>query len=592
MVDKRFARAACGAALALLVATGARAGGGPENVFVVVNSASWASQAVANHFIELRHIPAINVFYIPWTGGFESVEGDVLRDKILIPTLDKIERRGLSNQIDYIIYSSDFPYAVDLAKDFPKIKFTEQATPGLSLNSATYLWNFVLSKLPVVMDVTINHYQRASTFRKSKAPTHGFHSWYGWASDGALSEAGGQPYMLSTMLAMTSGRGNSVREAIAYLRSSASADGTHPKGTIYFAKTDDVRSKARSDGFAEAVAELKTLGVRAQVISAAVPPGRNDVQGAMIGVADFSWRKSASKILPGAICEDFTSFGGQMGEAASQTPLSEFLRYGAAGSSGTVVEPYSIAAKFPTPEMHVHYARGCTLAESYYQSIFGPAQLLIVGDPLCRPWANIAAVNPGDIKPGAKISGTLVLKPTAKLPKGGVVDHFEWFVDGRRAGWLLPDAELTWDTTAEDDGYHELRVVAVEAGPIESQGRAIVPVKIDNHAQSVVAAAMPAGTVRWDEALKVRVRAPGMAECFVVHNGLELARITGFEGEALINPRQLGLGPVSLSVVATPTKGDLRHRVASPPIRLTIEPPKPLAAVKNVPSKLPRPAWA
>ena len=47
------------------------AGGGPENVLLVVNSASWASQAVANQYIRLRHIPAGNVCYLDWNGGFE-----------------------------------------------------------------------------------------------------------------------------------------------------------------------------------------------------------------------------------------------------------------------------------------------------------------------------------------------------------------------------------------------------------------------------------------------------------------------------------------------------------------------------------------
>ena len=82
-----------------------------------------------------------------------------------------------------------------------------------------------------------------------------------------------------------------------------------------------------------------------------------------------------------------------MSEGAGQTPLSEFLRYGAAGSSGTVTEPFAIAEKFPSPMIQVHYARGCTLAEAFYQSVHGPYQLLIVGDPLCRPWADIPQVS-------------------------------------------------------------------------------------------------------------------------------------------------------------------------------------------------------
>jgi len=57
---------------------------------------------------------------------------------------------------------------------------------------------------------------------------------------------------------------------------------------------------------------------------------------------------------------------------AGQTPLTEFLRFGAAGASGTVTEPYAIPAKFPDPFVHVHYVAGCCLAESFYQSITGP----------------------------------------------------------------------------------------------------------------------------------------------------------------------------------------------------------------------------
>ena len=50
-----------------------------------------------------------------------------------------------------------------------------------------------------------------------------------------------------------------------------------------------------------------------------------------IAIGDF--KASGSTILPGAICDNFTSFGGQMGSGSGQTLLSEFLRYGAAGAS-------------------------------------------------------------------------------------------------------------------------------------------------------------------------------------------------------------------------------------------------------------------
>ena len=192
----------------------------------------------------------------------------------------------------------------------------------------------------------------------------------------------------------------------------------------------------------------------------------------MTGVADFSWASSKSKILPGAICENFTSFGGIMAEGSTQTPLTEFLRYGAAGSSGTIVEPMALAEKFPWPLLHVHYARGCSLAEAYYQSVFAPAQLLIVGDPLCRPWAGIPAVQAEGVKPDGKVSGTIRLTPTAKVPNEGTVDRFELFVDGRRVTSAAPGESLHWDTNSDADGYHELRVVAIDASSVQTTGRA------------------------------------------------------------------------------------------------------------------------
>ena len=138
----------------------------------------------------------------------------------------------------------------------------------------------------------------------------------------------------------------------------------------------------------------------AEILQGNVPEGKNDVQGAMLGVANFDWKASRSTILPGAICEHFTSFGGDMHASAGQTPLSELLRYGATAASGTVTEPYAIPHKFPSPMMQVHYARGCTVAESFYQSVLCPYQLLIVGDPLCRPWANIPEITVAGVTAG------------------------------------------------------------------------------------------------------------------------------------------------------------------------------------------------
>jgi hypothetical protein len=422
--------------------------------------------------------------------------------------------------------------------------------------------------------------------RHSDPPTHGFHSWYGWGRNGELREGGGQPYMLSTMLAYTSGRGNSVSEALRYLKRSAAADGTFPKSTIYFTRTDDVRSTSRQDEVEVAMAELAKLGVQSRVVSTPMPMQAADVLGVMSGVNQFSWPATRSTILPGAICDNFTSFGGILFENAGQTPLTEFLRYGAAGAAGTVVEPMSIAQKFASPNIFVHYARGCTLAESYYQSLFAPAQVLIVGDPLCRPWANIPQVRVTGVEPSAKVSGTLTLRPEARFPRPSEVNRFELFVDGRRAAMSPAGEDLIWDSTTDCDGYHELRVVAVDSGPIETQGRVTIPILVDNQGRSALLATRPEKTVRWGEALQVAARASGAKQIHVLNNGRLLGTINGEEGQLQVDPRVLGLGPVGLQAIAITGSG-ARDRVVPPPVQIEVQPATALPAIARLDGSLP-----
>ena len=60
----------------------------------------------------------------------------------------------------------------------------------------------------------------------SSVGSHGFRSWYGWGAKGELMEAGGSRYMLSTVLGVTYGRGNTLGEILRYLEAGTKADGT------------------------------------------------------------------------------------------------------------------------------------------------------------------------------------------------------------------------------------------------------------------------------------------------------------------------------------------------------------------------------
>lgn len=551
-------------------AASARAGGGPENVLLVVNSRSWASLTIANHWAQLRQIPANNILYLDWRLSTETIDVNRFRSDLLAPVLNTITRRGLNNQIDYVIYSSDFPYSVDCQADLGTITLGGNLKPISSLNGMTYLWEQVLSKNPNYLALKTNGYMRVANPAQADKPTHAFRSWYGWGPNGELLEAGGRQYLLSMMLGVTIGRGNSVSEVLRYLRRSAGADGTHPSGVIYFARNNDVRSSTRAPAFDAAVAALEKLKVRAEVITQQTPQGRRDVMGAMLGTPKFSWEESQSSILPGAICEHLTSNGGVMRDTGGQTPLSELLRHGAAAASGTVTEPQAIQDKFPFPFMHVHYARGATAAEAFYQSVYGPFQLLIVGEPLCRPWAWIPQVTVKDLKAGDTLQGTVEIEPQASSDGQRTADRFELFVDGQRRNQCGVGETLRLDTTRYGDGHHELRIVAIEAGPLESQGRLVLPVTFNNQNRLARLFGVSESIVGWTDTLKLKAECEGASKIVVLRGSRTLGTIAGEKGELAVAMQPLGLGPVRLHAVAVVGEGTT-GLVTSAPLEFEIE---------------------
>ncbi len=695
-------------AVGILCATGtAFAGGGPENTLIVVNADSWASTFIANEYIAARHIPPANVVRQHNLPDFERIGVEDFRTKILSPLLRTAEQRGIAPQIDCVLYSADFPWAVDVSPDMAGKQFSKAISQPASINGLTYLYQLTMGKNPQYLGLNANFYCRqplltphepawsdgdrkvyaealaalrekspatpatsdntvpsppklstdpatadvtlqpalkkllelkkshptsaellyniACTFarvgklddavgalrsavdngwwdmraaaadpdlaairsredfailaKRAKltkielAPTLGFRASAGWLPNGQWVQPDkGIHYMLSAVLACTSGRGNSVNEALASLQRSVAADGTRPKGTVYFMRNSDVRSTTREWGFLRATEKLRDAGVWGVIEDGVLPLKKGDVAGVTIGSADYSWAASGSTLLPGAIGDNLTSYSGAMTESDGQTPLTEFIRHGAAGASGTVTEPFAIQAKFPTPFIHWHYAQGCSLAEAFYQSVAGPYQLLIVGDALCSPWKKDLTVLPGDLKPGVILKGRVSILPTSRSTDGITAGAFECYLDGRRAAASLPGKPFDFNTADTPDGPHEIVIAALGTdGPL-TRGSVRIPVVVRN-GETELRVSPPPASVPWDQSLEISARAPGAKAILIFQNLDEVARIEGESGVAKIDPRVLGQGTVRLHTVAV--LGDAKH-VTGEPITVKIKPPAAL----------------
>lgn len=639
------------------------AGGGPENVSLIVNSDSQDSLTIANHFINLRDIPEINVIYLNGIPDKETISIEECRTKILKPIFTKLVERKLIGQIDYVIYSADFPTAIKLPADANKlvqpVDYQKYFFTTASLNAVTYFMQQVMAEDYAFLQINANYYMRqtfdvallnyytgpakvkyqelidlyekkdydaalevADVLVKSRfprpvmrywkarclarldkkeaaieelktamkhgwsygaptagddafseiskdkefvtlvraidnpteiQPTTGFRSGYTWRPNGMRSTdpVEGRKFLLSMMLGCTRGKGNTIEEVVSALEKSVAADGTNPTGTFYFVSNNQIRAKTRAPYFEEAVGNLKKIGRKAVIIKEAMPTKKPDVLGAMTGIASFDFSKYESKILPGAICDNLTSFGGKMSgkRGTGQTTVSEFIAYGAAGASGTVIEPYTVPHKFPHPMIHYHYSQGCSLAESFYQSVYCPYQLLIVGDPLCQPFANFPKFEVSGLSDDQTIDGklTISMRPSANSPVP--IRGYEFFFNGQKVKTLKPDGTINFDSTKVPSGLIEFRIVAIANNRVETRSGQTFNVRVSNG--EAVEDISPL-RMAYKTTDKLLLNCPDFknVKWTLMNNSREVAQADG-QGKISLDCTSLGLGPVRLRVVAS-----------------------------------------
>ena len=393
----------------------------------------------------LREIPEQNLVHIPVPDAGAKSPGSISHSDftrfIWEPARRAIEKRGIGDHILAWAYSTDFPISVSVHG-------------GMSIQGVTFLRN----RLPSAEQVKKGSYE--SPFFSAPSRPRGV-GHYPQSFDVYKRWLGRDMPLPSMMLGYTGERGNTEEEVIQMLERGRKADNTRPNGTIYFVTSADIRSKCRQWQFPGAVRELTGLGVQAR-ITGDFPAGATNVLGVMVGAANVKPR-AVRHYLPGAMGEHLTSAAAVF-SGASQTKLSAWLRAGASGSAGTVTEPLSIWTKFPSAHFFVYYVSGCTMIESFFQSIRCPLQVLLVGDPLAAPW------KPG---PGLLVTGLDAGEDVTALELSATVrderayyGEFMYLLDGktvgRKAGLRLSGAEM-------GDGDHTLRIVAYGAGLVRPQ---------------------------------------------------------------------------------------------------------------------------
>jgi hypothetical protein len=215
--------------------------------------------------------------------------------------------------------------------------------------------------------------------------------------------------------------------------------------------------------------------------------------------------------------------------------------------------------------LHVHYANGCSLAESFYQSVACTFQQILVGDPLCQPWAKAPKASVTGITDGGTIRDRVEIIPTAQAANGGIA-LFQLYVDGILNKQCRAGERFELSTIELADGYHEVRVVAIDGTPIETQGRWIGTIQVKNGTDAVQLSANQSTLAASSKMLTVNVTATNGGATTVFCNGVSVGEVASGNGPLSMDRSKLGTGPVTL-IAVTEGKPQLRSR----PLRVVLE---------------------
>jgi hypothetical protein len=532
---------------------------GPHEVLVLVNANSPHSIEIANTYIRLRGIPPINVVQVQPPATATAPEARITPEEftrtIWEPAQNAMRERRLTDHILAWVYSADFPMAI-------------RSNPEVSLQGLTFTHN----QLPEVESINKGTYVSrlfagpGRDLKQRGAPRS--------LEQYALILTTNMP-LPSISLAHTGLGGETLDEAVARLQTSARLNGAPLPGGVFFLTSDNIRTTCRSWQFEDAVAELKMLGQTAQILPIGQATRSSKAWGLMAGIARPE-PASLPRLVPGSLAEHLTSFAAFFHGQVEQLKLTGWLQAGAAGSSGTVTEPYALWTKFPTARLFVHYASGCTLLESFAQSVASPMQMALVGDPLLAPWAKPQGVTLVSLADEADaLSGTVEFAASTWAGPRDPEARIFYLLDGRSvlASGTPPLVHL--NTTQLADGYHELRAIVYSGGLVRHQGYSTLGFTVNNHGRRIALSGLVTNEVLTVESQhNVRVKAdPPPRELALLHNETLLARQPWTdEGAYVIDASLLGAGPNAVQLVAVYEDGEM---VRSAPVPVQVTRPKP-----------------
>ncbi len=544
----------------------------PHELLLLVNRSSQDSMRVANHFAAARQIPFKNVvrLELPESAydGTATVTPEEFTRLVWEPANAIARERGIDGQILAWIYSTDFPIRIRTdANDRRQMSicgltFLRNQVPGLELvEEGKYLSRLFAGpnqRLQLTLGSLSLGMQKQGLGMDAQVPRDAE-----WLRFG-LGERMPLPSM---MLGYTGENGTDVQTVLDTIARGVRSDHRGARKGIYFVVSDDVRSTCREWQYYPCVNELSQRGITA-VATTNFPVGANSVMGLLMG-ADSVDPATIASFAPGAMAEHLTSWGAEFQKP--QTKVTEWLKAGATATAGTVVEPYSNPDKFPSARFFAHYASGCTMLESFYQSIACPLQTLPLGEPLAKPYALPISAN---ILGADAMKGdfTYMAKAECRIPNVNFL--YSFLLDGKEIQSASSGNSIYLRHADLSAGYHELRVVARVVHSVQFNITVEKGIMVERMGRSATLLPEVVRLGAHEHALRVRIGGQEMPRRIKLVCGEVVLDDKPFvsDAELVLDEMMVGEGPNLIRAVAVYEDG---MEVSSAPVPIEISFPEP-----------------
>lgn len=525
----------------------------PHRVAVLVNENSPDSKKAANFFAAKHGVPGDNIIYLPLpesiVAGRAECTPEQFRTLIYDPAQKILEERGLAGQVLAWVYSVDFPIRILTSSNDRQqmsimgLTFTRGIVPDLEMMEKGQVLSplFAGPTQPDGQKLPTRSFDVFSSILKDKMP------------------------LPSMMLGYIGENGTDMAVVLDGIEKGVQARQSGQKHPVYLVQTaDKARSGPREWQYADAKSELTLSGGLCEIFTNPPPP-QTGLMGIMTG-AEKPVPSSFGTFAPGAMAEHLTSWSAEFQKP--QTKCTEWLKAGATVTAGMVTEPYNHWVKFPNARFFVHYASGSSAMESFYQSIFSPVQVLLLGDPLSQIMGLPAEIKALGLSKEISSSVDAGFVAEARFPVPVQQVMFSALFDGKQIKAADFSTLIDLPFKEAGDGFHEVRVIAQAPIPVTPGSFRDFPVMMNKKGRSIAITGMTNIAPRQ---VTFQVASGGEEppkEFYLLWNGRELDR-KPYAADTVLSFHEeiVGEGPSKMQAVAVYEDG---MKVRSVPVLFTV----------------------